>query len=229
MAALKDDNTDAIYYRDGASTKTAMNLLLKGRLAMFNLFMTQLNPSETTTIIDIGISDDENDAANFLEKRYPWPHNITCAGIGKGEIVKALYPACTFRQIQPGAPLPFADNEFDIACSNAVLEHVGGPENRAALLKEHLRVAKTVFVTVPHRWFPVEHHTGLPLIHYTPTIFRKLLAGTRYDHWAKAENLNFLDRDLLAREWPGPTKPQIVLTGLALGLFSSNIAIIWRP
>jgi len=222
------DNIDSVYYRDGASSDTAMGVLVRARMAMYKLFVDKLAPTQDTTILDVGVSDDENEGANFLEKNYPWPQNITCAGLGEGIQVMERYPLVQFRQIVPGQPLPFPDNAFDIVCSNAVLEHVGGPEGRRHFLLEQIRVAKTVFLTVPHRWFPVEHHTGLPLLHYMPGLFRKVLKGTRYDHWTEVENVDFIDRSLLLREWPTDDKPEIMLTGLPLGPFSSNLALVYR-
>lgn len=223
-----DANIDSIYYRDGVDKSFAMNLLKKARMSMFDLFMRELAPTAQTRVLDIGVSDDENDGANFLEKHYPWPEQITCAGIGNGEAVVAAYPKVAFQQIVPGERLPFADKSFDIACSNAVIEHVGGSEQRKAFIAEHLRVASAVFITFPNRWFPVEHHTSLPLLHYAPGLFRKLLAGTKYDHWINPANMDFLDRSLIAREWPGNRAPQFVMTGLPLGPMSSNVAVILR-
>jgi SAM-dependent methyltransferase len=224
----RETNIDSVYYRDGVDTSFAMGLLKKARMSMFDLFMREMAPTAATRLLDIGVSDDENDGANFLEKHYPWPENITCAGIGSGEAVVASYPKVSFRQIVPGEPLPFADDSFDIACSNAVIEHVGGVAQRRAFMAEHLRVAKAVFITFPNRWFPVEHHTSLPLLHYAPGAFRKLLAGTRYDYWIDPANMDFLDRATILREWPGPRPPKLMMTGLPLGPFSSNVALIAR-
>jgi SAM-dependent methyltransferase len=224
--APSDQNIDAVFYRDGASNSFAMNLLKTARLNMFNLFIEQMRPSADTTVLDIGVSDDENEGANFLEKSYPWPDKITCAGIGSGEQVKARYPSATFRQIAPNEPLPFADKSFDIATSNAVLEHVGGVEQRRQFILEHLRVARSVFITVPNRWFPVEHHTGLPLLHYWPAAFRLLLGKSSLQYWTKPENVDFLGSGLIGREWPGPRPPRIRMAGIKLGPFSSNIAVV---
>lgn len=224
-------NIDAVYYRDGVDTSLAMRMLKTARLAMFKLFMAEMQPTATTRILDIGVSDDENDGANFLEKLYPWQRNITCAGIGNGDAVKSAYPEITFQHITPGAKLPFADARFDIACSNAVIEHVGGSAQRMTFISEHLRVAKAVFITFPNRWFPVEHHTSLPLLHFSPKLFRKVLAGGKYDYWIDPANMDFLDKRIVARDWPaGARKPsKVITTGLSLGPFSSNVAIIVRP
>lgn len=221
-----DENIDSVFYRDGASNSFAMRLLKTARRNMFNLFIEQMRPSPQTTVLDIGVSDDENEGANFLEKSYPWPEKVTCAGIGTGEQVRARYPSATFQQIVPNEPLPFADKSFDIATSNAVLEHVGGIQERKQFILEHLRVARSVFITVPNRWFPVEHHTGLPLLHYSPSAFRALLGKSSMEYWTKPENLDFLSRDLIRREWPGAKAPRVWMTGIRLGPFSSNIAIV---
>jgi SAM-dependent methyltransferase len=219
-------NSDAIYYRDN---QRGMGLLVSARRAMFDLFIREMQPRATSTIIDIGVSDEENEGANFLEKSYPWPSQITCVGIGDGTALKAAYSEVQFRNIEPGRPLPFPDKSFDIACSNAVLEHVGGPAERAFFISEHIRVAKAVFITFPNRWFPVEHHTSLPLLHFSPALFRALLRGTRYSDWTDPKVVDFLGRSDILSEWPTLDKPKVVLTGIPLGPFSSNVAAIYKP
>jgi len=65
--------------------------------------------------------------------------------------------------------LPFADRAFDYVVSNAVIEHVGGPAAAALMVKESRRVARrAVYHTTPYRWFPVETHTQVPLLHWLP-------------------------------------------------------------
>ena len=68
-----------------------------------------------------------------------------------------------------GCELPFEDGSFDYVFSNAVIEHVGGPERARAMLAESRRVARRgAFHTTPDRWFPIETHTQLPLLHWLP-------------------------------------------------------------
>jgi hypothetical protein len=81
---------------------------------------------------------------------------------------------------------------------------------------------------VPNRWFPVEHHTGLPLLHWSPALFRRTLAGTRFDHWTRVDALDFLDGARLRAEWPSDVPVRIVATGVPLGPLSSNLALIAR-
>ena len=78
--------------------------------------------------------------------------------------------------------LPFEDRSMDYVHSSAVWEHVGNSENQQQMLDECLRVArKGVFLTTPNRWFPIEFHTQIPLLHWLPrNVFRSFLRGTRY-------------------------------------------------
>ena len=219
---------DAIYYRDGLSMPFARRVILVARRRIYDLFCAETKVGRSTTILDIGASDEETDEANMLEKLHPHTEMITCAGIGTGEAIVRAYPGVRFQHIEPGKPLPFDDQQFDVAYSNAVLEHVNGPEQRAYFLREAIRVAKSGFIAVPNRWFPVEHHSGIPLLHFAPVLFRALLRGTQMDTWSRRENLDFLDAETLKREWPEPRiRPRVHHTGLSLGWFSSNVAIAW--
>ena len=75
-----------------------------------------------------------------------------------------------------GRELPFDDAAFDIGFSNAVVEHVaGGREGQRRFVHELCRVARRVFVTTPNRWFPLEVHTLLPLVHWLPARARERL------------------------------------------------------
>lgn len=68
-----------------------------------------------------------------------------------------------------GCALPFDDDSFDYVISNAVIEHVGGPERAKLMLSESRRVARLGAIhTTPDRWFPVEVHTQVPLLHWLP-------------------------------------------------------------
>jgi SAM-dependent methyltransferase len=220
---------DAIYYRDGLRLPLAKRVMRAARQRMYDLFRAECRPDAFSSIVDIGASDEESDEANVLEKMHPHTGMITCAGIGTGADILKAYPGIRFQHIEPGSPLPFRDGQFDIAYSNAVLEHVGGPQQRSHFIREAMRVAKAGFIAVPHRWFPIEHHTGLPLLHFAPSFFRAILRGTRYAYWTKQENLDFLDAALLRREWPSSTiAPKLVRTGINLGWVSSNLALIWN-
>jgi SAM-dependent methyltransferase len=217
---------DAIYYRDAGRFTAARAISATARAAIYDLFWQEMQPNAATTILDVGVSDEEGPETNMLEKRYPWPWNIVCAGLGAGRQLRSAYAGISYIQIAAGKPLPFRDKAFDIVWCNAVLEHVGGKMKRATFLREIVRVSRAAFITVPNRWFPVEQHTGIPFLHWNGHLFRIVLKGTRLGYWSDPSHMDFLSRRLLKTEWPAQESPQIVYAGLRLGPLSSNLALI---
>ena len=57
---------------------------------------------------------------------------------------------------------------------------------------------KFFFITTPYRFFPIDFHTKIPIIHMLPkSIHRKILSILRLEDYAKEENLNLLDLNSL--------------------------------
>lgn len=153
--------------------RLANEISLRSRRRKLALFLDEIAPGPETTVLDIGADDlgfgDDSGCAtlNFFEEHYPWPERITALGVTPGERFRERYPA--IRYVQGDAlALPFADGEFDAVFSNAVIEHVGGRAQQRRFVEEALRVARRVFVATPNRWFPLEVHTRLPLVHWLP-------------------------------------------------------------
>ena len=93
--------------------------------------------------------------------------------------------------IADGRSLPFADNEFDIGFSNAVVEHVGTREQQRQFVAEMLRTCRIVHMSTPNAWFPVDPHTLLPFVHWLPrTLRHPILRATRNERWASENALN---------------------------------------
>ncbi len=219
---------DRIYYAHAGRIGFIRRLSLAARTQTFQLFMDALAPSAATTVLDVGVSlDVENLEANVLEQLYPHRERLVCAGIGDGAAVRRTYPGVGFVEIAPHARLPFADGQFDVAYSNAVVEHTGSRADQQAFVHELCRVAKRVFVVVPNRLFPVEHHTGLPLVHYLPLeTFRGLLRRTRFAYWAEEKNLNPILAGELRRMFPSGRSVEVRPAGLGLMAFRSNLVAI---
>jgi hypothetical protein len=186
-------------------------------------------PAKDDEIVDVGVSDVINDGANVLERQYPFLEKITACGLGGGADFRAAFPDCAYCKISPHAPLPFPNKRFAIATANAVLEHVGGRREQVEFLAELCRVARRVFVSVPHRFFPVEHHTALPLVHYFDRSFGWACKLTGKDDWAKEANLILMSGARLRAVAAAAGVTGIVgLTGLRLGPLSSNLFLAIR-
>ncbi|KIZ47029.1 MULTISPECIES: class I SAM-dependent methyltransferase [Rhodopseudomonas] len=198
--------------------------LVAARDKIFADFMTFMNPSADTTLIDVGVSDVVSEAANVLERKYPWQNMITACGLGEGVDFSEAFPAVRYRQIEPNIRLPFDDLSFDIATSNAVLEHVGSSDNQKNFVRELRRVARRVFITVPNRFFPIEHHTSIPIVHYTNSGFRLACAALGKTAWTDPANLILMSKSRLqdiSKSVDG--KKSIGYTGLRIGPLSSNL------
>jgi SAM-dependent methyltransferase len=193
---------------------------LRSRKRKLRLFLEELEPSAQTTVLDVGVDEVGFGGSggqagcgthNFFEELYPWPERITALGLHTGEGFARAYPHIPYVQGDACA-LPFADGAFDVVFSNAVVEHVGGEERQRAFVAEALRVGRRVFLTTPNRWFPVEVHTRLPLVHWLPDP----LAHRAYDlarrPWAKDNRL--LGPGDLRALFPGPVR--VVNLGLTL-------------
>ena len=150
---------------------------------------------------------------------YPWPERITAVSD-----VPLPNFAQEFPQIAPvtasGTNLPFADDSFDIAFSNAVLEHVGAREDQRRFVRELCRVAPRVFVSTPNRRFPVEVHTLVPFLHWLPRGARdRAFAVLRRDAWRGVELLN--RRELLDL-FPAETQARVVESRMTISVVATR-------
>lgn len=130
------------------------------------MLLQRLAPGPGSTLLEVGVGNTEpGPTTNFLVKHYPWPERVTALGLGDVEGFKRLHPS--IRAVSyDGDRFPFPDGEFDVAHSNAVIEHVGSRGQQVRFLAELGRVARRGMVTTPNRWFPVETHSLLPLLHW---------------------------------------------------------------
>jgi SAM-dependent methyltransferase len=170
---------------------------LRSRRRKLALFLELMQPSAATTVLDVGVDEVSHGEAggqggctthNLLEERYPWPTQLTALGLHDGTRFRERHPAIRYVQGDACA-LPFADREFDIVHSNAVIEHVGGRERQRTFVAEAVRVGRRVFVTTPNRWFPVEVHTRLPLVHWLPEPAAHRFYDAVRMPWAKDNHL----------------------------------------
>ena len=190
---------------------------LRSRRRKLRLFLEELHPDPNTTILDVGADElgfGEGEGCgtlNFFEELYLWPHRITALGLQDGRAFRIRY--AHIRYVQGDAcALPFADGEFDVVFSNAVIEHVGDRARQRLFVSEALRVGRRVFLTTPNRRFPLEVHTRLPVVHWLPDRF----AHRVYDATGKgfAKDVHLLSNGRLESLFPG--RVRIVNLGLTL-------------
>lgn len=71
--------------------------------------------------------------------------------------------------------LQFGDDEFDLAFSNSVIEHLYDRENQERFAAEANRVAKRVWIQTPAREFFLEPHLITPFVHWLPDSAKRKL------------------------------------------------------
>lgn len=187
-------------------------LSLRSRRRKLELFLDELRPTPETTVLDVGVDELSLGEPggevgctthNFFEEHYPWPDRVTALGLHDGTRFRERYPRIRYVQGDACA-LPFADGAFDIVTSNAVIEHVGDRDRQELFVREALRVGRRVFLTTPNRWFPVEVHTRLPLVHWLPDPVAHRVYRATGMSWA-VENRLLGPRDLRSL-FPGPVR-----------------------
>ncbi len=189
-------------------------------------FLETMRPDARTSVVDVGAGDTgfstELGVAqthNFFEAMYPWPERITAVSD-----VPLPHFAEEFPMIRcvtaDGRDLPFEDGAFDIAFSNAVLEHVGGRDDQRRFVHELCRVAGRVFISTPNRWFPVDTHTLLPFVHWLPRTARdgifRALGQSRWTH------VNLLSRRQLLGLFPASMRVRVVESRITITAIASR-------
>lgn len=223
------DLVDKKYYQAVRPKGLAEKVLIAARDRILLDFLDQMQPTPNSRIVDVGVSDVITDGANTLERQYPHRHNITACGLGDAAEFQIRFPDIPYVRIAPNEALPFANDTFDIATANAVLEHVGSGGKQRAFIEELLRVARRVFITVPNRFFPIEHHTAIPLLHYTDYSFEFTCEVIGQSSWSDPQNLILMSRKKLLDLSAGlECSVEVSYTGLRLGPLSSNLALTLR-
>lgn len=199
---------------------------LSARRRMYERVLAVARPTRNTSIVDVGTTPDlELAYNNFFERWYPYPDQVAACSIEDCSNLEASFPGLRFTPIV-GDELPYEDGAFDLAVSFAVLEHVGSARTQRHFLSELARIARSFVVFTPYRYFPVEMHTMLPLLHWLPADrHRAILRGIGMPFWADEKNLNLLSVGALAPLLPsGRVEVRLLWT---LG-WPSNIEIHWR-
>jgi hypothetical protein len=137
------------------------NVFVRFRRRRMQKFFALFSPSADTRVLDIGGTAQTWHTESEIQECFPVTllnnlryHDLTGA---------------RFHQILGDATeLPFADNTFDIAFSNSVIEHLGTWEKQLAFAKEARRVAPKLWIQTPARSFPIEPHLLALYIQYLP-------------------------------------------------------------
>jgi SAM-dependent methyltransferase len=186
------------------------------------LFMETMKPGPETRVVDVGVGDTgfgtEPGVAsshNFFEALYPWPAQITAVSDVPLPNFAREFPLVECVTAS-GTELPFEDDSFDVAFSNAVVEHVGERDQQREFVAELCRVAPRVFLSTPNRWFPVETHTLLPFLHWLPRrAADRAFGALGQDSWERVE---LLTRRELLELFPPEVETRVVESRITISV-----------
>lgn len=197
------------------------------REQIFRLFTELFPPAAERRVANIGVNGDlEHASQYFFESRYPFLRQVTACGLEESDRFEALFPDARYVQVKRDEPLPFPDDAFDLVFCNAVIEHVGSRARQREFLGELLRLAPRAFVTTPNRWYPVELHTLLPVLHYLPApAYRRVYRALGFDFFSREENLNLMSRAELEAMIPDHLRPYTTIHEHRFLGFTSNLIV----
>lgn len=166
-------------------------ILLSHRKKVFKKIVGLSELHNIESILDIGSTADEGAASNVFLSFFRKQSVISVSDQEIGPQVRARFPNVVFLK-GDALKLNFPSQNFDLVFSNATLEHVGNSENQKLFIKEAFRVSRRKTIIIfPNRWFPLETHTKLPLIHFLPNrIHRWILKNIGFYDLSLEKNLN---------------------------------------
>ena len=200
---------------------------LGARRRMYRRVLEIARPTRDTRIVDVGTTPDLDLAYNnFFERRYPHTDCLAACSVENCSGLETSFPGLTFSRIT-GDDLPYVNGHFDLALSFAVLEHVGSPARQQHFLSELARIAQAFIVFTPYRYFPIEMHTFLPLVHWLPVErHRAILRTLGMPFWAEESNLNLVSVGSIRPLEPRGGRAAVRLLW-TLG-WPSNVEIQWQ-
>ena len=199
---------------------------LGARRRMYERVIELARPGALTRIVDVGTTPDlVLPYNNFFERWYPHTDHLAACSIEDCSNLETEFPGLSFRTIT-GNRLPYADREFDLALSFAVLEHVGSAHNQRQFMAELARIADAFILYTPYRYFPMEMHTLLPMLHWLPVNWhRAILRRAGMTFWAEEANLNLLSVRSIRRLLPPGAADVRLLWSVGC---PSNLEVHWR-
>jgi len=192
-----NNDTYSAYKKQSLFDKAALH----ARSKMYKMLDKEFPLEDLSSILDVGVTADKTmTSSNFFENLYPHPDRITAFSDQDASWMTMGDSGIKF--IQGNAlNMPFKDDSFDLVFSSAVIEHVGSRENQRQFLQECIRVSKKfIFITTPNKYYPIELHTALPLLHWLPPkCYRYILNLIGKQFFAKEDNLNLLSKNDLVK------------------------------
>ena len=204
-------------------------IVFKKRLEISNIINNIIKDLQLHDALDIGTtSDDKNASSNIVIKNIKNIDKFKCIS---DQMVNSDF---FNKKLKKSITEEFSENELyefssDLVISNATIEHVGGELKQKKMIENIIKLTKKIFIiTTPNRFYPIELHTKIPLIHWFPkSTYRKILKFLGLSFYANEENLNLLSANEL-KKMLNNQKITYEIKFIKLMFFKSNIIIIGK-
>jgi len=202
--------------------------LLENREKILKIFHNKINYNNKMSFLDVGTTGNTEKNHNLILQKISNNKNITCLSNQDCSFLKKKFSNVKNFIIGDGCDNQLNDNTYDIVYSNATIEHVGFYNNQRLFISECVRVAKkSIFITTPNRYFPLDFHTKIPFIHMLPKlIHRKILNLFGYSFFAKEKNLNLLSKKDLIDHCEKLKIKNYKIIPYKLYFFTSNLILV---
>jgi hypothetical protein len=204
-------------------------IVLSKRLEISNIINNTIKDLQIHDALDIGTtSDDKNASSNIVIKNIKNIDKFKCIS---DQMVNSNF---FNKKLKKSITEEFSENELyefssDLVISNATIEHVGGELKQKKMIENIIKLTKKIFIiTTPNRFYPIELHTKIPLLHWFPKpIYRKILKIIGLPFYANEENLNLGGVSEL-KKMLNNQKITYEIKFIKLMFFKSNIIIIGK-
>ena len=173
------------------------NIIKKKRSEMLNILNKNIKDNDIESFLDVGTTEEnELESSNYFVKNFykiKIKNSISDQEIKNNNFNKFLRKSITSEFLET----EIENYKSDLVISSATIEHVGSYENQIKMLENIIKLTnKYFFITTPNRFFPIDFHTKLPIIHMLPKkIHRKILRFINLKEYAEEQNLNLLDEN----------------------------------
>ena len=184
------------YSRDLLGLNKFITKIIRNKRNEINqLIDKQLDYKNYKNMLDVGTTPSLENHENQILKYFYKKIDISCLSNLDLSELKYLYPEI-LTYLGDGREMFFEKNKFDIVISSATIEHVGSFDNQLKFVSECYRVCKyKTFITTPNRYYPIEFHTKIPLLHYLPKIYHRKILNLLGENFLSLEkNLNLLSK-----------------------------------
>ena len=174
-------------------------IIKKKRSEMLNILNKNIKDNDIESFLDVGTTEEnELESSNYFVKNFykiKIKKSISDQEIKSNNFNKFLKKSITSEFLET----EIENYKSDLVLSSATIEHVGSYENQIKMLENIIKLTnKYFFITTPNRFFPIDFHTKLPIIHMLPKkIHRKILRLINLKEYAEEENLNLLDENTI--------------------------------